>query len=81
MICKCLCKVLDGFNFADVPDAVLLLYKQAEEKVAHKFEVVDYSDFLKDLVGNTLDESESSVSEHESSDNDVEMVSSGVGDI
>ena len=43
--------------------------------------MVDYSDFLKDLVGNTLDESESSVSEHESSDNDVEMVSSTVVDI
>jgi len=22
VICKCLCKVLDGFNFPDVPDAI-----------------------------------------------------------
>lgn len=54
VICKCLCKVLEGFNFPDVPDAVKLLKQTAEEKVNHKFEVVEYSDFLKDIVGDTL---------------------------
>jgi hypothetical protein len=46
--------VLEGFNFPDVPDAVKLLKQTAEEKVNHKFEVVEYSDFLKDIVGDTL---------------------------
>jgi hypothetical protein len=29
--------VLDGFNFAEVPDAVELLKKTVEEQVAHKY--------------------------------------------
>ena len=60
VICKCLCKVLDGFNFAEVPDAVELLKKTVEEQVAHKYEVVEYSYFLRDMVGQTLDESDES---------------------
>jgi hypothetical protein len=39
-----------------VPDAVALLQKTAEDKVHHKYEVVEYSDFLKDFVGKTIDE-------------------------
>jgi hypothetical protein len=50
-----LCKVLDGFNFPEVPDAVELLKKKVEDKVCHKYEVVEYSDFLKEMVGTTLD--------------------------
>ena len=54
IVCKCLCKVLEGFNFPDVPDAVETLKNKAEDKVAHKFEVVEYSDFLKDMIGDSL---------------------------
>lgn len=59
MYCKCLCKVLDGFNFPEVPDAVQVLMKRSEEQVAVKKEdIVEYSSFLKDMVGNTLQESD-----------------------
>lgn len=56
VVTKCLCKVLEGFNFPQVPDAVALLQKTAEEQVNHKHEVVEYSDFLKKFVGTTIDE-------------------------
>lgn len=56
VITKCLCKVLEGFNFPQVPDAVALLQKTAEDKVHYKYEVVEYSDFLKDFVGKTIDD-------------------------
>lgn len=87
VITKCLCKVLEGFNFPEVPDAVALLQKTAEETVAHKYEIVEYSDFLKEFVGKTLDEPDS---EHSDSDNEnseqeqpanVEMTSAKLEDI
>lgn len=76
MYCKCLCKVLDGFNFPQVPDAVEVLMRKQEEQVAVKKEdVVEYSSFLKDMVGTTLQDSdcESNYSE-ESSDEEEKKV-------
>ena len=91
IVCKCLCKVLEGFNFPDVPDAVATLKHRAEEKVAHKFEVVEYSDFLKDMIGDSLleiggeaggdpEEEDSEISSSEE-DGDVVMSSDKVEDI
>jgi hypothetical protein len=55
VICKCLCKVLDGFNFPDVPDAITLLQKTVEEKYNRRpNEIVEYSDFLKEFVGSSI---------------------------
>jgi hypothetical protein len=67
--------VLEGFNFEEVPDAVELLKKTVEAQVHHKYEVVEYSDFLKDMVGTTLDDSEdiSDASDRENED-DVVML-------
>ena len=72
---------MDGFNFPEVPDAVEALKKKVEDTVAHKYEVVEYSDFLKDMVGTTLDgidEPEQLSSEDE---DNVEMISDKVEDI
>jgi hypothetical protein len=55
-ITKCLCKVLDGFNIEGVPDAVDLIKGEIDGKwKQRKEDVVEYSDFLKDFVGDALD--------------------------
>ncbi len=66
--------MLEGFNFPHVPDAVALLQKTAEEKVHHKYEVVEYSDFLKQFVGTTIDEVEVN-------NNDADLVNSDNEDV
>ena len=91
VICKCLCKVLDGFNFPDVPDAITLLQKTVEEKYHRKStEIVEYSDFLKEFVGSSIldgfeseedgDNSANSDDEEKAGKN-VEMLSDKVEDI
>ena len=53
-----------------MPDAVETLRNKAEDRVAHKFEVVEYSDFLKDMIGDSL-----KISQEDQPD-DVELSSS-----
>jgi hypothetical protein len=51
-----LCKVLDGFNIEGVPDAIELIKGEVDSKWRQRKEdVVEYSDFLKDFVGDALE--------------------------
>jgi hypothetical protein len=91
VICKCVCKVLDGFNFPDVPDAITLLQKTVEEKYHRKStEIVEYSDFLKEFIGSSILDGFESEDDGENSGNsddedkagkNVEMLSDKVEDI
>lgn len=70
-----MCKVLDGFNFPDVPDAITLLQKTVEDKYHRKpNEIVEYSDFLKEFVGTSIldgfESEEDSDGDSEKSDED-----------
>ena len=95
-ICKCLCKVLDGFNIPGVPDALSAIELQVQEKYHRKpNEVVEYSDFLKEFVGSSILDGEESeeISDHDSDHSDdedfhikkakpdVEMIADNVEDI
>jgi len=67
VVTKCLCKVLDGFDFPEVPDAVSALEVIVEERFKQKkSEIVEYSDFLKEFVGDSLKEVEEEGSDDES---------------
>lgn len=66
--------MLEGFNFEEVPDAVELLKKTVEAQVHHKYEVVEYSDFLKDMVGTTLDDNSDDVSDASDRENEDDVV-------
>ncbi len=59
VVTKCLCKVLDGFDFPEVPDAVAALEMIVDERYKQKkTDIVEYSDFLKEFVGDSLKEVE-----------------------
>lgn len=73
--------MLDGFNFPEVPDAVEALKKKVEDKVDHKYEVVEYSDFLKEMVGTTLDDFDEPNEFLSEDEDNAEMISDKVEDI
>lgn len=73
--------MLDGFNFPEVPDAVESLKKKVEDKVDHKYEVVEYSDFLKEMVGTTLDDFDEPNEFLSEDEDNAEMISDKVEDI
>ena len=71
IVTKCLCKLLDGFDFPEVPDAVASLEMIVEEKYKiRKQDVVEYSDFLKEFVGDTLQEVENNDNDESGSESD-----------
>lgn len=47
--------MLDGFNIEGVPDAVTTIKHEIEiNHKTNKKEIIEYSDFLKDFVGDAL---------------------------
>ena len=56
-----------------MPDAVALLQNQAEERFRQKKEeIVEYSDFLKEFVGDVLQSDDEADSEHSGSESEAE---------